>query len=156
MLRFSVLAGFLPGICLCAGLVSAQTPVMYLRNAVAIAPVSTTVNTPTGYRLYVAGGILTERLRVADRSNTTTWADFVFTPTYRLRSLPSTATYIKRHGHLPDMPSAREVQRDGIDVADTQRRLLQKVEELTLHAIRQEAELARLRREVAVLKRRDR
>lgn len=156
MLRFSVLAGLLPGIWLWAGFVSAQTPVMYLRNAVAIAPVSTTVNTPTGYRLYVAGGILTERLRVADRTNTTTWADFVFAPAYRLRSLPNVAKYIRQHGHLPDMPSAREVQRDGIDVADTQRRLLQKVEELTLHAIRQETELTRLRREVAALKRRNR
>ncbi len=70
-------------------------------------------------------------------SATTTYADFVFAPDYRLPSLSEVEAHIQAHGHLPGVPSEAEVRRDGIDLAAMQVKLLQKIEELTLHLIEQ-------------------
>lgn len=102
---------------------------------------------PSGYNLIVLGGILTERLRVATRSGQY-WADYVFKPNYRLAPLSEVKAYIALHGHLPGIPSAQQVECDGIDVAQTQAKLLEKVEELTLHLIRQQEEINQLKRQV--------
>ncbi|WP_020598209.1 hypothetical protein [Spirosoma panaciterrae] len=69
------------------------------------------------------------------------WADRVFTRNYQLRSLTQTERYIRQHGHLPDMPSAETVQKEGVDLVQMNALLLQKVEELTLHVIRLEKRL---------------
>lgn len=71
------------------------------------------------------------------------WADRVFARTYRLRSLAQTERFIRRHGHLPDVPSAEVVQKEGVDLVQMNAILLQKVEELTLHVIRLEKRLKR-------------
>jgi len=110
------------------------------------------LNRPAGYSLVVMGGILTERLRVATR-NSTNWADYVLAPDYRLTPLSEVGRYIRANGHLPGIPSAQDVVKDGIDVVQMQAAMLAKIEELTLHAIRQEAELTRLRRQVRSLQR---
>ena len=65
----------------------------------------------------------------------TPWPDYVFQPTYRLRSLAETERFIAQYQHLPDVPSAREVQANGLELAAMQAVLLRKVEELTLHLI---------------------
>lgn len=65
----------------------------------------------------------------------TGWSDYVFAPTYKLRSLESTAAYVKEHHHLPDMPSEAEVKEKGVSVGDVESKLLAKVEELTLQMI---------------------
>lgn len=70
-------------------------------------------------------------------SNSTTYADFVFKPDYKLRPLADVAAAIQRDGHLPDIPSEAEVKAQGVDLARQQAKLLQKVEELTLYAIEQ-------------------
>ncbi|WP_460975394.1 bZIP transcription factor [Spirosoma knui] len=93
--------------------------------------------TPAGYRLYVADGILTEKVKVAIKS-TDDWADKVFSPTYRLASLATVEQFIKQHQHLPGISSADEVVREGIDVARMNAKLLEKVEELTLYSIQLE------------------
>jgi hypothetical protein len=72
------------------------------------------------------------------------WADFVFDPSYRVKPLAEVAAYIAEHKHLPDVPSEKEVLEEGIDLAEMNRVLLQKVEELTLHAIQQEARIVEL------------
>ncbi|MBO0950620.1 hypothetical protein [Fibrella forsythiae] len=102
---------------------------------------------PAGYNLIVLGGILTERLRVATRSGQY-WADYVFKPNYHLAPLSEVKAYIATHGHLPGIPSAQQVEREGIDVAQTQAKLLEKIEELTLHMIRQQEEINRLKKAV--------
>jgi hypothetical protein len=64
------------------------------------------------------------------------WPDFVFSPEYALRPLSELQAYIQRHRHLPEFPSAQEVAaQDGVDLADMNRKLLQKVEELTLYIL---------------------
>ncbi len=72
------------------------------------------------------------------------WADFVFRPTYELRSLSEVETYIEQNGHLPDVPSEAEVLEEGINVAEMNALLLQKIEELTLYNIELEKRLKAL------------
>lgn len=60
-------------------------------------------------------------------------------------SLQATEAFIKKHGHLPNMPSEKEVTENGIDLAKTNARLLEKIEELTLHMIRLEKEINQLK-----------
>ena len=65
-------------------------------------------------------------------------ADYVFEPEYNLRPLKDVAQFIRENKHLPDMPPAEKVQKDGMSVGDMETKLLAKVEELTLHLINAE------------------
>ena len=91
--------------------------------------------TPTGYRLIVQDGILTEKLKVALRGDATNWADYVFEKDYKLMSLEDVELYAKNNKHLPNVPSAEEISKEGIDVAKVSKMFMEKIEELTLHII---------------------
>jgi hypothetical protein len=65
----------------------------------------------------------------------TGWSDFVFHPSYQLKPLTEVEKFIKDNGHLQDIPSAAEVEQNGVNVGEMQTKLLQKVEELTLYTI---------------------
>jgi len=67
----------------------------------------------------------------------TTWPDYVFAPNYKLTPLDSLEQYIQLNKHLPEVPSADDVKKDGIDLGDNQALLLKKIEELTLIVIEQ-------------------
>jgi predicted DNA-binding protein YlxM (UPF0122 family) len=77
------------------------------------------------------------------------WSDYVFQPGYRLRPLSEVNAYIQANHHLPDIPSEAEVSEKGVSVNDMQKKLLAKVEELTLHMIQQEKDNQDLRAHVA-------
>ena len=111
--------------------------------------VGTGVNIPAGsfYKMAVGGGIITEKVRVAT-NGTPFWADFVFEPSFKLRPLSELDQYIKLHKRLPDIPSTAEVTKNGIDLAETQALLLQKIEELTLYVIEQNKKIGKLERKV--------
>ena len=72
------------------------------------------------------------------------WSDFVFNEDYALLSLKELEKYIGVHGHLPDVPSEKEVKEVGVNIGEMNALLLQKVEELTLHIIEQEKRIQRL------------
>jgi hypothetical protein len=93
-----------------------------------------TTNTPVGYKLFVEGGILTERVKVAIK-NSGDWADYVFDPNYRLMPVAELREYINTNHHLPNVPSATEVTEQGIDIAKMDAKLLEKIEELTLYML---------------------
>jgi hypothetical protein len=78
---------------------------------------------------------------------TTGWSDYVFAEDYRLAPLSEVERHIQQHKHLPGVPSAAQVAEHGVSVGDMQAKLLAKVEELTLHVIRQQKEIDRLSRE---------
>lgn len=82
-------------------------------------------------RLQVKGIIKAQKVKVT----LTGWADFVFEPDYKLPSLYEVEQFILRHRHLPEIPSAKEVAEEGIDLGEMNRKLLQKVEEQTLYII---------------------
>lgn len=67
--------------------------------------------------------------------------DYVFEDDYSLRSLKDTEAFIRANKHLPDVPSAHEIQRDGMNLAEMNLILLKKIEELTLHVIEQDKKI---------------
>lgn len=72
------------------------------------------------------------------------WSDFVFNDDYQLMSLKETETFIKQNGHLPNVPSAAEVEKDGVQLGEMNAILLQKIEELTLYVIELEKKIEKL------------
>ncbi|WP_218917231.1 hypothetical protein [Niabella ginsenosidivorans] len=91
---------------------------------------------PAGYRLAVAGKIIGEEVKVKLQSSG--WPDYVFTPSYQLMPLDKVEAFIEEHGHLPDVPSAKEVAEKGVEVGANQAILLKKIEELTLYILEQD------------------
>jgi len=88
--------------------------------------------TSTGtYKLAVEGTIGARRMQVKQ----TSWADFVFQQEYQLPPLYDVENYISINKHLSGIPTAEDVQKEGIDVGEMNKLLLQKVEELTLYII---------------------
>jgi hypothetical protein len=87
-------------------------------------------SSPTA-KLSVKGTIRAQKVTV-DLNN---WADHVFEPSYRLQSLSELQEFIRVNKHLPEIPSAKEVEENGISVGDNQVLLLKKIEELTLYII---------------------
>jgi len=71
-------------------------------------------------------------------------ADFVFDKKYLLPKLSDVKAYIDEHQHLPEIPSAKEMQTNGMSVGEINTKLLQKVEELTLYAIAQQKRIDQL------------
>ncbi len=116
--------------------------------------IGNTNNAPSGYNLYVSKGILTEKVKVAV-STTTNWSDYVFNKNYKLMSLKNVEQYVNSKRHLPEIPSASEVVKDGVDVANMDAKLLQKIEELTLYAIRQQKQIELMNQEIKKLKKRN-
>ncbi len=90
----------------------------------------------SNYKLFVTGGILTDEVRVA-LSASGTWADYVFANDYNLRPLSEVEAFIAKNKHLPNVPSAKQVKEEGINVGDMARIQQEKIEELTLYIIAQ-------------------
>lgn len=65
----------------------------------------------------------------------TSWPDYVFDENYKLNDLEKVADFVKENNHLPGVPSAAEVEKEGINVAEMDAVLLKKIEELTLYLI---------------------
>jgi hypothetical protein len=63
------------------------------------------------------------------------WSDYVFNNDYKLRTLKEVKSYIDVNHHLPDAPSANEIEKSGLDVGEMNKLLMKKVEELTLYLI---------------------
>ncbi len=78
-------------------------------------------------------------------------ADYVFDENYNLKSLSEVENYVNEHKHLPGMPSAAEMEKNGVSVSQISNLLLEKVEELTLHMIQLEKENAALKAKVESL-----
>ncbi|MCT3924267.1 hypothetical protein HZP94_13700 [Elizabethkingia anophelis] len=81
---------------------------------------------------------VTNKLEAKEIKVTTTpTADFVFEDSYQLPDLASVEKHIKEKKHLPEIASAAEMQKEGVNIGDFQIKLLQKIEELTLYSIEQ-------------------
>jgi len=102
------------------------------------------IELPTNYKLAVDGKIICEELTVKLSEN---WADFVFESDYKLMSLKDLDAYIKANKHLPEIPTTVEVEENGISVAEMNAKLLQKIEELTLHIIELEKRVSEIEKD---------
>lgn len=94
------------------------------------------VSDPGSWKLAVNGNIRAKEIKVE-----TNWSDFVFEEDYSLPTLQEVENHIKTNGHLKDIPSAKEVAKNGIFLGEMDAKLLQKIEELTLYSIAQEKQL---------------
>jgi hypothetical protein len=100
------------------------------------------------HKLAVNGTIKAKEVIV----ETTGWSDYVFADDYKLAPLSEVEAHIKANKHLPGIPSAAQVAENGVNLGDVQAALLAKIEEITLHQIAQQKELASLKAENAALK----
>ena len=82
------------------------------------------------------------------------WPDYVFAPTYKLVPLDTLKSYIKLNQHLPDIPSAVDIERDGVNVGEMLKSQLKKIEELTLYLIELKGENKKLMNRVAEMEKR--
>ncbi len=100
--------------------------------------VSIGTNSPeSDSKLTVAGKISAQDITIkADAGG----ADFVFEKDYALPSLDHVEQFVKKNKHLPEIPSAQEMQENGVQVSEMQTKLLQKIEELTLYMIEMKKE----------------
>jgi hypothetical protein len=86
----------------------------------------------TGYELSVDGEIMCENLTMQSSGS---WPDYVFESNYRLLSIAELEKSIKKNKHLPNVPSAATIKKDGVNMGEISKALLEKVEELTLYVI---------------------
>ncbi len=121
----------------------------HLNGEVSIGAV-TTFPATGNYKLAVAGNVIAEKVRVKLQSSI--WPDYVFKPSYNLPTLPETEQFIKANSHLPGVPSAKEIEKEGLDLGDGQAVLLKKIEEMTLHMIEMNKRLEKLEAENAAMK----
>ncbi len=97
-------------------------------------------STTAGYKLAVNGNIRSKEVVVE-----TGWADFVFAKDYKLPLLTEVEKYIIENKHLPEMPSAKEIQENGLKVGEVQTKMMQKIEELTLYVIELEKKIEEIK-----------
>lgn len=85
-------------------------------------------------KLSVKGNIRAQEIKI----ETTNWPDYVFKPEYKLTSLAQTELFIQENGHLPEVPSAKQIEEEGLSVGEMNKLMMKKIEELTLHLIEKE------------------
>jgi hypothetical protein len=100
----------------------------------------------TTYKLSVKGKIRAEEIKVYN-----TWADYVFSPSYELPTLNAVETFIQKNGHLPNVPSAKEITEKGLELGEMTKIQQEKIEELTLYLIQQHKEIEELKAQVKAL-----
>jgi len=92
---------------------------------------ATIANTLTAQSANINGKIKTKEIQVTLRD----WPDFVFSKEYQLPTLKEVEQFITENQHLPNVPSAAEVEKNGVDLGEMNATLLKKVEELTLYIL---------------------
>lgn len=64
------------------------------------------------------------------------WPDYVFKKDYELKPIYEVKSFINQHGHLPNVPTAQEIESNGVNLGDMAKITMEKVEELTLYLIK--------------------
>ena len=108
------------------------------------------------FRVYGSGivnakKIYAEAFEIHSNALTISWYDHVFAQDYKLRPLSDLEQFIKTNQHLPEIPSEKEVNENGINLGEMQGKLLMKIEELTLYIIEQEKQLKELQNRISEL-----
>ena len=99
--------------------------------------------TTGNHKLAIEGSIGAREIKVEANG----WSDFVFYEDYNLPTLTEVENHIKEKGHLKDIPSAKEVEKNGFFLGAMDAKLLQKIEELTLYTIDQQKEIEELKKQ---------
>ena len=99
----------------------------------------------TGYKLSVNGKIICTELRV---NLVADWPDYVFKKDYKLLPVEKLGAYIQENGHLPNIPLAEEINKSGLDVGEMQKRMMEKIEELSLYIVEQQKQIQALKEQL--------
>jgi hypothetical protein len=118
-------------------------------GTIPVFPITASGISVANYKLFVKGGILTEEIRVA---LATTWADYVFDKSYKLPTLQAVEKQIQDHGHLFNVPSAKEIATNGVELGEMSKIQQEKIEELTLYIIQQNKTNEKQTQEIEELK----
>lgn len=94
-----------------------------------------------GYQLAVNGSIHSKEVVVESA-----WADYVFDKKYSLCPLEEVEAFILRNNHLPNIPSSKEIEENGLHLGDVQKKMMEKIEELTLYVIELKKEVETLKK----------
>lgn len=108
-----------------------------------------TTQKAAGYLLNVGGKIVAEEVRVQLQGS---WPDYVFADDYKKLSIIQLEKFIQTNKHLPNMPSAKEVEANGQLVGELQKKMMEKIEELTLYIIDANKEIELMKAEIKALK----
>ncbi|WP_010518691.1 tail fiber protein [Croceivirga radicis] len=76
------------------------------------------------------------------------WPDYVFKDDHNLPTLEEVEKHIKEKGHLPNIPSAKEVEENGVELGEMNRLLLEKIEEQMLYILQMERRIKELERRI--------
>jgi hypothetical protein len=146
MNKYLVLSFFIGGAGLVVGQPNSSAPLLLSGgpNQRLIQVVDSTHQT-TGFQVMGDGRIFARELEITIKD----FPDYVFEPTYPLLSLDSLNSYIQQQGHLPDLPSTKEVaaNSDIVNVSDLLKIQIKKIEELTLYILQLQAQIKELRGE---------
>ena len=104
---------------------------------------------PGSFKLAVEGKLGARQIVVTSANP---WPDYVFAKQYKLKSLLSLEEYISKNNRLPNMPSAEEVKKDGIELGNMNARVVEKIEELTLYIIALNKKIEKLEKDNADLR----
>ncbi len=97
------------------------------------------------YKLYVEGGIATRDVKVTAGA----FPDYVFEKEYKLMTIYELEKYINKNKHLPEIPSATEIEKnDGYEIGDMQTKLVKKIEEQTLYIIDLQKQMDELKKQL--------
>lgn len=105
---------------------------------------TTLANNPNSYKLAVNGKIGAKEVQIENTS--ATWADYVFKPDYKLMSIEEVELFINKNQHLPEIPSAKDIEEHGHKLGEMDVLLLKKIEELTLYIIHLKKEIEELKK----------
>lgn len=109
-----------------------------------------TSQTAAGYKLAVGGKVICEEVKVQLQGN---WPDYVFADDYNLMPIETLKAHVAEKNHLPGMAPASEIEADGnFNLGELQKKLLEKVEELTLYVIQLHDENKNLKSEIQNIK----
>ena len=103
-------------------------------------------NNPNNYMLAVNGTIGAKAVKVEVSS--ATWPDYVFHKDYKLKTISELESFVTTHKHLPNIPSAAEMEKEGLDMATMDAILLEKIEELSLYIIEQNKRIELLEKKI--------
>ncbi|MEZ4936792.1 MAG: hypothetical protein R2799_04280 [Crocinitomicaceae bacterium] len=95
-----------------------------------------------------SGLVYATEIKVRLASN---FPDYVFKNDYKLMSIEAVSEYINENGHLPNMPKAEEIEKEGLSVGEMQVKIVEKVEELTLYIIQLKEENEALKKRIEEL-----
>lgn len=99
--------------------------------------------TPVGYTVSVEGKVIATDFTTSAIAN---WPDYVFADNYELKPLAQVKKFISENKHLPNIPPAKEIEKGGVHLGDMSKRLMEKVEELTLYIINLQEQIDALKK----------